>query len=71
MTSGKCYQLEMKFMQIQACTPLLPRAILQNRCGAVLLFHPTTHPPNKWKSVQLSKGHCFCRRPNNPKHLDA
>ena len=57
MTSGRCYQLEMKRMHIQACTPFLPQAILQHRCGAVLLPHPTTHPPNKWKSVQLSN--CF------------
>ena len=77
MTSGKCCQPEIKWLQIQVCTPFLPQAILQKRCGAVLLSHPTTHPPNKWKSVQLSKGHCFYRRPKNivfadtPKHLDA
>ena len=33
--------------------------IHQSSCGVVLLFASTTHPPNKWKSMELSKEHSF------------
>ena len=37
MTSGKCYQQEMTYIQIHACAPFLPKAIIQNNCGAMLV----------------------------------
>ena len=70
MTCGKCYQpaaLEMKWLR-DSSSHAYEIQVHQSSCGVVLLFASTTHPPNKWKSMELSKEHSFAtpRRLHTP-----
>ena len=61
MTCGKSYQpaaLEMNWLR-DSSSHAYEIQVHQSSCGMVLLFASTTHPPNKWKSMELSKEHSF------------
>jgi hypothetical protein len=62
MTSGTCYQPEMKWLHFKLARPSCHKPCFKQY--VVQCCCPCHYPsPNKWKSMQLNKGHCSCIRP--------